>query len=109
MITDNFHIKIVLILFITSIVLIVLAFKEDFVVNRFQKVIPITRKSFSDIFNIDIEIDKQPQNLGWKNFWRDNFNKSDITLENSYTNSPYDAFSDNNKFLYDGIIDISNS
>lgn len=106
-ITTNFHIKIVLILFITTIVLLALGLKEDFAVNYLYipSKAPIT--PLSNIFNIDTLIKEQPQYLGWKNFWRKNFNKTSVKLENSITNSPYNDFSDNNKLLYDGIRDVS--
>tara|TARA_B100001093_G_C26843105_1_gene1021534 strand:- start:1389 stop:1712 length:324 start_codon:yes stop_codon:yes gene_type:complete len=100
---DNFHIKIVAILFITTLIIIVLKLKEDFVVNRFEAVIPATTDFSSKVFSLGHRSPVDNHFLGWKNFWNLNYNHSAVTLENSYKNSPYEEISKDGKLMYDGV------
>jgi len=106
--TISLHSKIIIIIFITSIILLALTLglKEHFQVGYLyiQNKKPAT--PLGKIFNLDGMLNEQPHNLGWKKFWRENYNKTQVNLENSFETSPYNNFSQHNKLLYDGVRNI---
>ena len=91
----------------TAITLLALGLKEHFPVGYLYIKTKPSTTPISNIFNIDTMINEQPQNLGWKKFWRNNYNKTSVKLENSFKDSPYNSFSQNNKLLYDGVRNVS--
>ena len=65
--------EILLIILVLSVTFVGLNIKEDFSPGYLYIPVKNTKTPFSKIFNIDDEIAKQPENLGWKSFWRKNY------------------------------------
>ena len=104
---ENYHTYIVLILLVVSVVSLGFKITEHFPVAHHYIKAKNDDTPFANIFNIDTMIKEQPQNLGWKKEWRDNYSKFDVELDNSFKGSAYTNFSTHNKLLYDGIRDVS--
>jgi hypothetical protein len=96
------HLTILLIILVLSVTFIGLNIKEDFSPGYLYIPVKNTKTPFSKIFNIDDEINKQSQNLGWKSFWRKNYSQFSDNLNTVYKDNHLDKHP-GKRLLFDGI------
>ena len=77
---------------------------EQFGVNNLYIQNKVSNTPFSKHFNIDNMLKEQPHNLGWKNYWRNNFDKPENTLDDFFNQTPVQELP---KLLFDGVQEVS--
>ena len=98
----NKHTKIVLIIFISTILFMCLNMNcyEKFYVNVSIKK-PQKKPCKKKLFNIDEQIKTNQNPIGWKTFWRKNYASFDNNLNNVFKEPEYTPFK--NKLMYDTV------
>jgi hypothetical protein len=76
---------------------------EQFGTNYLYIQNKVSKTPFSTHFNIDNMLIEQPHNLGWKHYWRNNYDKPEGSLDNFFNETPVQQLPD---LLFDGVQEV---
>ena len=106
---SKFHTYIVIIILVLSVSLIGMGIQETYI-DYYP--IKSSETPFSQVFNIDNQINIQDNNqhnpIQWKTFWRKNYSNFDKSLDDLFKNKSFE-YNPRTRLLYDGVRNVKSN